>query len=135
MELMKKKLKDSEWNKLAEKNAKHSARIHIEAGNPKKIAQAFKDIPAQIALEFLFDLAEKARAGNKTKKAMVILEAVALIDRTTGEETEIVLELDKKGAKETATISVRKYTPAEIFASPIVFHEVEEFPEPLGYKS
>lgn len=130
MAIKKPKLTDKEWSKLAEKNAQHAARLHVEVGNSAKIAEAFKDIPVRNALEFLFELAEKARKEKKMKKVSVILEAVSLIDRKTGERTELTLESSGSGKKEDTKLTVRRFTPAEVFDTPIEYHEVEEWPEP-----
>ena len=121
---MKKQLSDAEWNKLAIKNAKHSAELHIEVENAAKIAESFKDIPTVKALEFLFKKAEKYRKENKHSKAKAILEAAELIDRKTGLETEIILETKGSGKNEDTTLSVRRFTTKEIFDAPIVYHEI-----------
>jgi|GEM_PF-5599259 len=123
---MEKKLTKSERTKLAEQNARHLAGLHIETGNAPKIAEAFKDIFVITALEFLFAAAEKYRAEHKLGKAAVILEAAALIDRTTGIETDIVLGSTGSGKQEETTLSVRRHTPAEIFNMPIVYTEIIE---------
>ena len=121
---MKKKLTDDEWEELAVKNAKHSAELHIEVENAAKIAESFKDVPTVHALEFLFKKAEKYRKENKHSKAAAILEAANLIDRKTGIETELVLETKGSGKNEETTLSVRRFTPKEVFDSPIVYHEI-----------
>ena len=126
---MKTKHTDESWNELAEKNAQHSAHLHIESGNAAKIAEAFKDVHPQKALEFLFNLAEEARKERKLKRASVILEAVALIDRTTGVETDVIVESHEENHKEKTTVFVQRFTPAEIFASPVVYHDLEEIPD------
>ena len=129
---MKKSLSDGEWNKLAEKNAKHSAKLHIESHNAAKIAEAFKDVPALKALEFLFKQAEKYRRENKHKKAATVLEAAQLIDRKTGQGTEIVLQTRGEGKNEDTTLSVRRFTPDEIFGEPVVFREIIEEEETVS---
>lgn len=122
---MEQKISDSKWNELAVKNAKYRAHIHIEAHQPEKVAEAFEGLSPTIALEYLFELAQKARAENKSKKAITILEAVALIDRTTGAETDVTLKDEIVPGKETVTVSVKKYTPAEVFSAPIIFEVLE----------
>lgn len=121
---MKKKLDDKEWEKHALKNAQHSAELHIEVENAAKIAESFKDIPTVHALEFLFKKAEKYRKEHKLSKTAAILEAAELIDRKTGQETELVLETKGTGKNIETTLSVRKFTPKEVFESPIVYHEI-----------
>ncbi len=116
---MKGKLTDKKWNELAHKNARHIALLHLETGNSKKIAEAFRDIPTLKALEFLFAQAEKYRKENNMDKAAVLLEAASLIDRKTGEETEIILETSGSGKNLDTQLFVQKYTPREIFESPI----------------
>jgi predicted nucleotidyltransferase component of viral defense system len=125
MVLMKKKLSDKEWDKLAEKNAKHLAGLQIEVGNAEKVAEAFKDVSTIVALEHLFKLAEKYRRENKMTKTQTILEAVALIDRT-GMATELVLTEKGTGKNQETALSVRRFTPAELFDSPIEYQEVLE---------
>lgn len=121
---MKKKITDEEWEKLAIKNAKHKAELHIEVENAAKIAEAFKDVPTVHALEFLFKKAEKYRKENKHSKAKAILEAAELIDRKTGIETEIILETHGSGKQMETSVSIRRFTPKEIFDEPIVYHEI-----------
>jgi hypothetical protein len=121
---MKNKVVDENWEKLVEKNARHSAELHIEVGNAAKIAESFKDVPTVRALEFLFKKAEKYRKENKHAKVAAILEAAELIDRTTGLETEIVLETKGTGKNMETTLSVRRFTPKEVFDEPIVYHEI-----------
>lgn len=121
---MKKKLTDAEFDKLALKNAKHSAELHIEVENAAKIAESFKDVPTVHALEFLFKKAEKYRKENRHGKAKAILEAAELIDRKTGLETEIILQTKGTGKNEETTLSVRRFTPKEVFDEPIVYHEI-----------
>ena len=121
---MKKKLTDDEWEELAVKNAKHSAELHIEVENAAKIAESFKDVPTVHALEFLFQKAEKYREQNNHSKAAAILEAAELIDRKTGIETELILQTKGTGKNEETTLSVRRFTPKEVFDSPIVYHEI-----------
>lgn len=116
---MKKKLDDREWTKLAEKNAKHIAKLHIESENIEKIAGAFKDTAVATALEFLFTEADRHRKLGNIKKAGVILEAATLIDRKTGDETELTLETAGEGKKQETTLIMRRHTPKEIFDSPI----------------
>ncbi len=116
---MPKKMDDKKWDELELKNAKHRTHIHLDAGQPHKIAEALKDIPVAIALQHLFELAEEARLKNKTKRAMTILEAVALIDRKTGQEMEISLKEEIRGKDTTAFVYIEKKTPAEVFAEPI----------------
>ena len=123
---MKKKLGTHEWKTLAEKNAKHLAKLHIESHNPEKIAEAFKDVEAVKALEFLFKQAEKYRKENKHKKAEIILEAATLINRKTGDATEITLESKGSGKDEDTKLYVRRYTPEEIFGEPITYTEIIE---------
>jgi len=124
METMAQKPKDKDWNEMALKNAKHSADLHIEVGNAVKIAEAFKDVDVLSALEHLFMMAEKYRKQNQTKKVSVILEAAALINRDTGEETDLVLRLARYGHTEDSTLSIRRHTPREIFESPITYTEI-----------
>ena len=121
---MKKKLTDAEFDRLAFKNARHSAELHIEVENAAKIAESFKDADTVEALEFLFKKAEKYRKEKKHSKAAAILEAAELIDRKTGLETEIILQTKGSGKNEDTTLSVRRFTPKEVFDSPIVYHEI-----------
>jgi len=123
---MKKKLSDKAWHAAATENAKHRAALHIEVGNAPKIAEVLKDIPVATALEFLFTQAEKYRRENKHSKTAVILEAASLIDRTTGQATELELKTSGSGKNEETTLSVRRYTPDEIFDSPIEYQETIE---------
>lgn len=123
MERMPKKLDDHRWNELALKNAKHRTHIHIDAGQPHKIAEALKDIPVATALEHLFELAEKARLENKSKRAVTILEAVALIDRKGGTEIDIGLKEEVRDKDTTAFVYMEKKTPAQVFAEPITYTE------------
>lgn len=127
---MPKKIDDKKWDELAFKNAKHRTHIHLDAGQPHKIAEAMKDIPVATALEHLFELAEEARLKNKSKRAMTILEAVALIDRKTGLETDIGLKEEVHGKDTTAFVYIEKKTPAEVFAEPIKYTEEVEFKAP-----
>ena len=113
------KISDKEWQVLAEKNAKHLAAIHLELGNPDKIAEAFRDTPTLKALEYLFKQAEKYRKTKQFKKAGVLLEAATLLDRKTGETTELALEIDNRGKEEKTKIYVHRHTPKEIFEKPI----------------
>ncbi len=113
------KLTDKEWQKLLERNARHAAHLHIETGNAKKIAEVFKDVPVMKALEYLFTLAEHHRKAKRFKKVKTILEAVALIDRKTGKEVDLMLESKGKGKNQDTTIFVGRLTPAQIFAMPI----------------
>jgi hypothetical protein len=122
--MKKQKLPNEEWEKLAIKNAKHGAELHIEVENSKKIAESLKDIPTVHALEFLFKKAEKYRREHKHSKAAAILEAAELIDRKTGLETEIILQTKGTGKNADTTLSVRRFTPKQIFDEPIVYHEI-----------
>ncbi len=123
---MKKTLGHHEWTQLAEKNAKHLAKLHIEAHNAEEIAEAFKDVEAVKALEFLFREAEKCRRENRHKKVALILEAAKMIDRTSGQAMEMTLETSGSGKDEETQLRVKRYTPSEIFDTPIVFTEVVE---------
>ena len=123
---MKPKRKKLSFEALAFKNAKHRADLRIESGSPEKLAEAFKDVEVLATLEHLFSLAEKYRKQNKMKKVSVILEAAALIDRTTGEETDIVLRMARFGKAEETTLEVFRHTPREIFESPITYTELVE---------
>lgn len=122
------KISDAKYNHLVEKNARHGALIHVEMENPKKVADAMKDVPVLAALEYLFKLAEKYRKANKHKKVQVILEAVALIDRKTGKETDVVLESRGTGKNQNTTVFVGKLTPAQVFAMQITKqkHDIKE---------
>ncbi len=122
------KISDSEYNRLVEKNARHGALIHVEMENPKKVADVMKDVPVLAALEYLFKLAEKYRKANKHKKVSVILEAVALIDRKTGKETDVVLESRGIGKNQNTTVFVGKLTPAQVFAMKLTKqkHDIKE---------
>ncbi len=113
------KISNEEWNRLAEKNARHAALIHVETGNAKKIAEVFADVPVLKTLEFLFKLAEKHRKERKMKKVQTILEAVALIDRETGEETDVVLQSKGSGKNQDTSVFVGRLTPAQVFGTPI----------------
>lgn len=121
---MKEKLSDELYNKLLLKNAKHSADLHIEVENAAKIAEAFKDVPTIEALSFLFAKAEKYRKEGRHGKTAAILEAAELIDRKTGLETEIVLQTKGVGKDEETTLSVRRFTPKEVFDAPVIYHEI-----------
>ena len=121
---MKEKMSPEQWDELAEKNARHSADLHIEVGNAPKIAEAFKDRNTVKALEYLFERAEQYRKENRHNEAAAILEAAELIDRKTGLETELVLESKGEGKNEATTLSVRRFTPKEVFDSPVVYHEI-----------
>ncbi|MEI8130435.1 MAG: hypothetical protein WCG55_02925 [bacterium] len=123
---MKKTIGDHEWKKMAEKNAKHLANLHIETHNAKKIAEVFKDISTVTALEYLFEQAEKYRKENKHSKVAAILEAANLIDRTTGLATEITLKSKGSGKNQDSELYVRRYTPTEIFEEPITYREIIE---------
>ncbi len=123
---MKKQLGGHEWKTLAEKNAKHLAGLHIESHNAAGIAEAFKNVDTVKALEYLFNAAEKYRKENNHKKAAAILEAATLIDRTTGLATEITLKETGSGKNEDSSLSIRRYTPEEIFGEEIVYKEVIE---------
>ena len=105
------KTSDKEWNKFAEKNAKHIAMLHLELGNAPKIAAAFRDVPILTALEFLFEEAEKNRKEKKFKKAKVLLEAATLIDRKTGQA------IDSRGKEEKTKIYVHRHNPKDILES------------------
>ncbi len=122
------KISDAKYNQLVEKNARHGALIHVEMENPKKVADVMKDVPVLAALEYLFKLAEKYRKANKHKKVQVILEAVALIDRKTGKETDVVLESHGIGKNQKTTVFVGKLTPAQVFAMQITKgkHDIKE---------
>lgn len=122
------KISDAKYNQLVEKNARHGALIHVEMENPKKVASVMKDVPVLAALEYLFKLAEKYRKANKHKKVSVILEAVALIDRKTGKETDVVLESRGTGKNQNTTVFVGKLTPAQVFAMQITKqkHDIKE---------
>ena len=111
----KRKLTDSEWNELMEKNALHRAHLQIEACNPEKIALALSDMPVLKVLEFLFHLAEKHRKDRKFLKTKVLLEAAALIDRKKNTELDIELKIDARDGEEKTTLQVKRHTPAEIF--------------------
>ncbi len=111
------KTSDKEWNKFAEKNAKHIAMLHLELGNAPKIAAAFRDVPILTALEFLFEEAEKNRKEKKFKKAKVLLEAATLIDRKTGQAIDISLEIDSRGKEEKTKIYVHRHNPKDILES------------------
>jgi len=121
---MKEKLSDELYKKLLLKNAQHSADLHIEVGNAAKIAEAFKDVPTIEALSYLFAKAEKYRTNGKHAKTATILEAAELIDRKTGLETEIVLQTKGMGKDEETTLSVRRFTPKEVFDEPVVYQEI-----------
>lgn len=112
-------LSDKEWNRLAHKNARHGALFHIETGNTKKIAETLKDMPVLSALQFLFKAAETYRKQNRMKQVATILEAAALIDRKTGQEADIVFKETGQGNKQSSTVFIGRFTPKEIFASPI----------------
>ncbi len=118
------KLSDKEWNKIAEKNARHGAVLFVELGNAEKIAEAMKDVPILKALEFLFRLAEKHRQSKRFKKVQLILEAVAIINKKTGEKTYVELESTGTGKDESTSVFIsnkkpKRLTPAQVFASPI----------------
>jgi hypothetical protein len=123
---MKKKLGEYEWNEMAHKNASHLAKMHIETHNAAGIAEAFRDVEAVKALEFLFTQAEKYRKENKHAKAAVILEAASLIDRTSGEATDIILESTGSGKNEDTKLYIRRYLPEHVFREPIVYREIIE---------
>lgn len=118
------KLSDKEWNRLAEKNARHGAVLFVELGNAEKIAEAMKDVPILSALEFLFKLAEKHRQSKRFKKVQLILEAVAIINKKTGQKTYVELESTGAGKDESTSVFIsskkpKRLTPAQVFASPI----------------
>lgn len=122
------KISDKKYQSLVEKNAKHSVLLHVEAGNATRIAEAVKNMPVLSALEFLFALAEKHRKENRSKKVKTILDAVALIDRKTGKETDLALETTGTGKKQDTVLFIGKLTPAEIFAMKIdrKKHDIKE---------
>jgi hypothetical protein len=120
---MKKKITTKGWHDLAHKNATHMARLHLEVGNAAEIAEAFKSTDTLKALEYLFQKAEKYRRENKHAKAAVLLEAATLIDRATGAATEITLTSEGSDTNEQTTLSVRRYSPEELFNSPIILPE------------
>lgn len=121
---MKMPLTNERYQELLLKNARHSAELHIEVENATKIAEAFKDVPTIEALSFLFKKAERYRKEGKHGKTAAILEAAELIDRKTGLETEIVLRTSGTGKNEETTLSVRRFTPKEVFDSPVAYQEI-----------
>lgn len=113
------------WETHAKENAKHRALIHLECNNPEKMAAALNEIPVLESLEYLFKLAEKHRKQKKFQKTKIILEAAELIDRQTGDHTELTVEIDDRTNKKETTVMIERLTPAQVFSRTLEDEELD----------
>jgi len=128
MNHMKERLPDHELDKKVHDNAKHLAGMHMEVGNPEKIAEALKEMPVWQALEYLFAEAEKHRKEGRHAKAETITEAARIIDPRTLEEVELELKERGSGKNQESQLVMRRLTPREVFEKEVRHHDGIELP-------